>query len=133
MEFRVLGPVEIYSSGRVWAVGPPQQRLVLAVLALEANRPVNIDALIDRVWDEAPDGARRTLHVLLTRIRRLLAQIGAAGGAPVELIRRSGGYALLAAPDQVDVQRLARAVVQARQPDCPAPTRVQLLRNARRG
>src|SRR5687768_8102759 len=130
MEFRVLGPVEIHSSGRIYPVGPPQQRLVLAALALEASRPVPVQVLIDRVWDEAPQGARRTLHVLLTRIRRLLAQIGKDGEDGVELIRRSGGYALLAQPEKVDAHRVLQAVRQARGPDCTTVARARLLREA---
>jgi DNA-binding SARP family transcriptional activator/tetratricopeptide (TPR) repeat protein len=102
MEIRLLGPVEIRDGDRVVDCGSPQQRLVLAVLAVSVGQPVTAEALIDRVWDEAPPaGARRTLHVYVAGLRRLLP-----GGA---LVRRSGGYVLEANPDRVDVHRfLAR-------------------------
>ena len=58
MEVRLLGPVEVHAAGRVWDSGPRQQRHVLAALAADAGRPLTTEALIDRVWDEAPSGAR---------------------------------------------------------------------------
>src|SRR5256885_5202715 len=86
MEFRVFGPVEAYVDGRLVDLGRPQQRLVLAVLLVNAGRLVSTELLIERVWDGAPDGARRTAHVHITRLRRLLAQIGATTRVPVTLV-----------------------------------------------
>ena len=84
-------------------VGPPQHRLVLAGLAIDAGHPITTETLIDRVWDEAPAGARRTLHVAIARLRRVLEQ---ATGRPAPLTRRSGGYLLDIDPDEVDALRL---------------------------
>ncbi|WP_220145310.1 AfsR/SARP family transcriptional regulator [Actinoplanes hulinensis] len=99
MEFRVLGPVEVLVEGRPVPAGEPRQRAVLAVLLLEAGRPVTLDTLIDRVWGEtAPPGARRSVYAYVARLRRVL---GAADDQP--LIRTSGGYLLDADPQQVDV------------------------------
>ncbi|GAA3277533.1 tetratricopeptide repeat protein [Dactylosporangium vinaceum] len=109
MEIRLLGPVELRLDRQVVDAGPPQQRHVLAVLAADAGRTVTSELLIDRVWDEAPPGARRTLHVYLTRLRRLLA-----GGAGPVLLRRSGGYALDVPAEQVDLNRFRDLVEQAR-------------------
>jgi DNA-binding SARP family transcriptional activator/tetratricopeptide (TPR) repeat protein len=124
VEFRVLGPVEADVDGRMVDLGRPQQRLVLAVLLVDAGRPVSTEALIDRVWDIAPDGARRTLQVHITRLRRVL------DGCSVELIRRSGGYVLDADPDRVDWHRFRRLVDQARRPECPGPAQATLLGQA---
>ncbi|MFG1776447.1 BTAD domain-containing putative transcriptional regulator [Micromonospora sp. NPDC049048] len=109
-------------------MGPAQQRLLLAVLALSANRPVTTETLIDAVWDRAPNGARRTLHVLISRIRRLLDSVPACDG--VELLRRSGGYALHIEPDQVDVHRHNRLTAKAAGPDLDHDERAALLREA---
>ena len=84
-------------------VGPPQHRLVRAGLAVDAGHPITTETLIDRVWDEAPAGARRTLHVAIARLRRVLEQ---ATGRPAPLTRRSGGYLLDIDPDEVDALRL---------------------------
>ncbi len=150
MEFRVLGPVEARVDGQALDLGPPQQRLVLAVLLAEAGRVVRVETLIDRVWDQAPEGARRTLHVHVSHIRRLLELSGTepsgtepsgtvpsgtelsgpADRAPGRLLRRSGGYLLDVDPDQVDVGRFRRLVERARVPDRPDPARIVLLQEA---
>jgi tetratricopeptide (TPR) repeat protein len=130
MEFRLLGPVEAHANGQTVELGRPQQRLVLAGLLVDAGRPVSTETLIDRVWDESPDGARRTLQVHITRLRRLLTQTRETAAPPTALIRRSGGYLLDIDPDRVDVYRFQRLVDQARQRECPGPERVALLGQA---
>src|SRR6266550_4257981 len=40
VEFRLLGELEVRAGGRVVEVGLPRQRAVLAVLAVDAGRPV---------------------------------------------------------------------------------------------
>jgi DNA-binding SARP family transcriptional activator/tetratricopeptide (TPR) repeat protein len=124
VEFRVLGAVEVRVRGHALPIGPPQQCHVLAALAVDAGRPVSAEALIDRVWDRAPGGARRTLHVYVTRIRRLLEQ----DEPPVRIIRGAAGYVLDVAADSVDVLRFRRLVEHAAAAD-RAP-RVALLRQA---
>jgi DNA-binding SARP family transcriptional activator/tetratricopeptide (TPR) repeat protein len=131
LEIRLLGPVEINADGRAWEAGPPQQRHVLAALAVDAGRPVTTDVLIDRVWDAAPTGARRTLHVHITRLRRLLAEVGAGGAGQTQLVRRSGGYVLDIDADLVDLHSFRRLVERARVPACPDDRRVALLDDAR--
>ena len=133
LEFRVLGPLEVHADGQLLQMGPPQQRLVVAALALDAGRLVTTQTLIDRVWDQAPDGARRTLHVLISRIRRVLGHPGPAdpcGRAPARVARRSGGYVLDVPADWVDAHRFRRLTDRARDPDHSHGVRVELLREA---
>jgi DNA-binding SARP family transcriptional activator/Tfp pilus assembly protein PilF len=129
VELRVLGSVEIRAGDRSVQPGRPQQRLVLAALAVDAGRPVPVETLVDRVWDEAPPGARRTLHVLVTGVRRALEQVDTAG-EPALVLRQGGGYTLHLAPDRVDVLRYRRLAAQARQPHCPDDKRLELLHEA---
>lgn len=82
-------------------VGPPQRRAVLAALLVDVGHPVPADALLERVWDRPPASARRALHAHIARLRHVLA----LGSQPVALVRRSGGYALEAVPDRVDLHR----------------------------
>ncbi|GIE54572.1 AfsR/SARP family transcriptional regulator [Actinoplanes nipponensis] len=124
MELRLLGPVEVSTGDRLWEVGPPQRRHVLAALAVDAARPVTTETLIDRVWDEAPPGARRTLQVHLTHLRRLLERVT---GGETTLLRRSGGYVLDLEPSRVDLHRFRELVRRSRSAAEPAP----LLREAR--
>jgi DNA-binding SARP family transcriptional activator/tetratricopeptide (TPR) repeat protein len=111
VELRLLGAVELELDGAVVTLGPPQQRLVVAVLAVEAGRPVAAEALIDRVWDEAQAGSRRTLHMLMSRLRGLLRPAG------LDVVRRSGGYVLDVDPALVDLHRFRRLVREARAGD----------------
>jgi len=154
VEIRLLGPVEVLVGERRLDVGPPQQRLMLAVLAVHVGRLVTVPALIDQIWDYAPPGARRTLHVLITRLRRLLEQAHATGGEGTDpgqtgadpgqtgtgsgkartgsrwLAHRSGGYVLELEPDQVDLHRFDRLVREANTADLPQRERADRLRAA---
>jgi tetratricopeptide (TPR) repeat protein/DNA-binding SARP family transcriptional activator len=131
VEFRLLGAVEVVAAGRVIPVGPPQRCGVLAALATDAGRLVTGEVLVDRVWGEQPPvGARRALHAHITRIRRLLEQIGAFGQDSVQVVHRSGGYLLEVDPGRVDLHRFLTLVGQARAADCADGSRVVLLREA---
>jgi DNA-binding SARP family transcriptional activator/tetratricopeptide (TPR) repeat protein len=130
MEFRLLGPVEVHSAGRVLDPGRPQQSVLLAALSVDAGRLVPVDALVDRVWgDGPPERAQRMLHTLITRIRALLRQADDDGGA-VRLIRRANGYLLDAAPEQVDLHRFRQVVGRAGSAELSAGQRAALLRDA---
>ncbi|GAA5189640.1 hypothetical protein GCM10023322_42880 [Rugosimonospora acidiphila] len=126
MEFRVLGAVEVLTPRGTLSVGPPQRRAVLAALLVDAGRPVPPEVLLGRVWDDAPDGARRALHAHITRLRRLLAD----GGQPATLVRRSGGYALDIAPGDIDLHRFHGLVAAARTSRRAHGERSALLRRA---
>ncbi|GAA2492848.1 AfsR/SARP family transcriptional regulator [Winogradskya humida] len=127
MEVRLLGPVEIWADEGSVELGPPQRRHTLAALAVDASRPVTIDALAMRVWDEPPPTAARVLQVHITHLRRLL--VSAAGTPPARLLRRSSGYVLDMAPERVDAHRFADHVRRARGAD--PSTALALLRTAR--
>jgi DNA-binding SARP family transcriptional activator/tetratricopeptide (TPR) repeat protein len=127
VELRLLGPVEVWASGARVDAGAARQRGVLAALAVDANRPVLMETLIDRVWGEAPPAqARATVYAYVTRIRQLL---GRAGGS-VAVSRRSGGYQLDIAPELVDLHRFQSLVEQARRSGGPDRERALLLGQA---
>ena len=126
MELLLMGPLEVHTDGFNLRPGPPQQSHVLAVLAVEAGRIVPTDDLIDRVWDEAPSAARRTLHVYVSRIRRLINE---AGDTAPRVIRRSMGYQLQVPPEAIDAHRFRRLIAEGDQ--CHNPTdRAALLHSA---
>jgi DNA-binding SARP family transcriptional activator/tetratricopeptide (TPR) repeat protein len=132
-EFRLLGPVEVWDGARSVSTGPPRQRSVLAALLVDAGRPVAWEALVDRVWGEAPpEGVRHALHTHIARIRRVLADAGQGPdrNSAVPLVHRSGGYVLEVAPELVDIHRFRALVDRARRPDCDPDTRIALLREA---
>jgi DNA-binding SARP family transcriptional activator len=111
VEFRVLGPVEVYTSGCRLDAGHARQRAVLAVLVLELGRVVPQEMLVHRVWGEDPPrSVRNALHGNVTRLRALIRPADAPGAT---LARRAGGYVLEAAPEQVDVQVFRGLVAEA--------------------
>jgi ABC-type branched-subunit amino acid transport system substrate-binding protein/DNA-binding SARP family transcriptional activator len=113
VEFRVLGPLEAIHGGTALALGGPRQRLVLAILILEANRVVPTDRLLERVWgDEPPEAARTTLFAYVSRLRKLL------GTGRIQA--RPPGYILLAERDEIDFLRFTDLADAARQADGPA-------------
>jgi DNA-binding SARP family transcriptional activator len=130
MDVQLLGAVEIWAGGVVVNAGPPQQRLVLAALAVDAGRPVTPETLIDRVWDRAPAGSRRTLHVLVCRLRKVLQETAAGDQPLLVLDNHGGGYRLGISDDNVDAHRFHRLVRQARTPQLGGVERVELLRQA---
>jgi DNA-binding SARP family transcriptional activator/tetratricopeptide (TPR) repeat protein len=110
VDFRLLGPVEVWSGGRRLEVGPPQQRVVLAALLVDVGRMVTAETLVDRVWGhEPPAGARRALHAHIARIRRMLR----AAESGVAVVHRSGGYLIDVDTDRVDWHRFRRLVGEA--------------------
>ena len=110
MEFVILGPLEVRDDGRRLALGGPKQRAVLAMLLLDANRPVSRDRLIDGLWGESPPpSAAHTLDDYVSRLRRLL------GGARIE--RRPAGYVLRVEPDELDLERFETLLEQGRASD----------------
>lgn len=107
LEFRLLGPVEVWRGPEQLAISSRHQRSVLAALALRPGRVVSVDALVDAVWEEAaPSSARRQVIKLVSRLR------GTLGGA---ITTRAGDYVLDAEPDQVDAGVFDASVAAARQ------------------
>jgi DNA-binding SARP family transcriptional activator len=133
MEIRLLGSVEVWSLGRRVEVGPPQRRAVLAVLAAEADRPVPVRTLIDRVWGEAvPARVRPAIHVHVTLLRRVLAGVNAAERSqpPMGLVHHGDGYVLRVDPQLVDLHRFRHLTSTARERHCADDERAELLKQA---
>src|ERR1700757_921301 len=106
VQFGVLGPLQMSIGGTLVPLGTPKQRAVLAVMVINANRPVRIDTLIDSAWDRRPpEGARTTLHAYVSNLRRLMR---GAGVDPAVLASAPPGYRLAIADDQYDLGRFIR-------------------------
>jgi DNA-binding SARP family transcriptional activator/tetratricopeptide (TPR) repeat protein len=102
LEFRILGPLEVYSEGHPVPLRGPRQRALLAILLLHAGEAVSSDRLIDLLWGErAPEGARKALSVRVSQLRRLLEQAGAQG----MIVTRAPGYTIEVGPEQLDLRR----------------------------
>ena len=110
VRFGVLGDVQARANGQLIELGPARQRCVLAGLLVDANQPVPVDQLAERVWGQhPPQRGLETLYSYLSRLRGVLA-----GRRGVGLTRRPGGYVLEVDPDAVDIHRFRRLAARAR-------------------
>ena len=109
MEFGILGPLEVRADGHAVALGGVRPRAVLAVLALNANRPVSADRLALALWgEEAPPSAVKTVQVYVARLRKAL-------GDPEVLVTTPAGYRLRVRPGELDAERFESLVADGRQ------------------
>ena len=107
MEFRVLGPLEVYEGGHPVPLPGARLRALLALLLLNANQVVTADRLIDGLWGESPPaGARKTLQVYVSRLRKELG--------PERIATHPGGYAIALEPDELDLRRFERLVEEGK-------------------
>ena len=129
MEFRLLGPVQAFSADTPVELGDRKQRLVLAVLLLEANQLVPVGRLIRILWqDRPPATARRIVQTHISRLRSTLANLR-NGAAEPDLTRCGEGYLLTCDPQRVDVHCFRSAVEEARL-STDDEDRVRILRHA---
>ena len=107
----VLGPVAVQGPDGPVNLSGVLPRGFLAVLALEAPRPVSVDRLAALLWDDdGPAGVKVALQQLASRTRRALS----AAGLGDALVSRRPGYALELRPDQVDIHLFRSRVAAAR-------------------
>jgi DNA-binding SARP family transcriptional activator len=109
MEFRLLGPLEVWHDGREVPVRGTKQRALLAVLLLHANQAVSADRLLDQLWgDEPPEAGTAALRVRISQLRKALSI-----GGSIPIVTRPGGYAVELAAEQLDLHRFERLVAEA--------------------
>jgi DNA-binding SARP family transcriptional activator len=111
LEFRILGPLEVLAAGRPIPLRGPNQRALLALLALRANKTVKTKLLVDQLWGEHPPRTATTsLRNTVSQLRKLL-------GANVLLTRPSGYTLVLNKAQQLDVTRFEDLVRRAHATD----------------
>jgi YVTN family beta-propeller protein len=133
VDFRILGPLEVYDGGRRVQVDGGQQRTLLALLLLRSNEVVPVDEIIDELWhSEPPPSATKSVHALVSKLRRTLE--GKAGGGGVGtgengvLLTHAHGYVLRVAAGELDLDRFqslleeGRRALAAGRPDEAAET-----------
>src|SRR6266568_597812 len=108
--YGLLGPVEVRVDGRALPLPGARQRLLLAVLLVNANRMVPAVRLIDELWGaDLPADPRAALRTQVARLRRAL---GPAGG---DLATLEGGYRLTVPRSGLDFCRFEDALAEAAQ------------------
>ncbi|MFB7720572.1 BTAD domain-containing putative transcriptional regulator [Nocardia sp. NPDC056100] len=94
MQFGILGSIEVRrTDGDPIAVGGPQVRALLALLALDAGKLVSRERLIDGLYGEDPPGdAAHALQSQVSRLRRALrATAGPATAGPATVGSATAG------------------------------------------
>jgi predicted ATPase/class 3 adenylate cyclase len=92
MEFRVLGPLEVSSEGRLLDLGGAKQRALLAMLLLDANNVVSTDRLTAGLWeDDPPETAQKALQVHVSGLRKVLGKERVVTKEPGYLLRLEAG------------------------------------------
>jgi DNA-binding SARP family transcriptional activator/tetratricopeptide (TPR) repeat protein len=125
VEFRILGPLEAWHNGTPVPLGDQQQRFILVVLLLHANKPVSPARLTEIVWGDNP--ARRDL--VRSYIKRLRDAFADAGDVAIDTTPT--GYLLRVGEDQLDTTRFSRLRVAAEVARASDPHRaIELLREA---
>lgn len=99
MQFKILGPLEVWADGASLDITAPRQRAVLAILLIEANRVVSLDRLIDRLYGgEPPRHAVGSVQAYVSHLRRLLEPNRPPRAPPQVLVSRPSGYTLVVDP-----------------------------------
>lgn len=106
MRFGILGMTRAWGAGgAVLPVGGPGRRALLALLLVDAGRPVPVERLVAGLYGEdPPEGVANAVQAQVSRLRAVLE-------CPVERVG-AGGYRIVVDAEQVDVRRfeaLARA------------------------
>lgn len=102
VEFRILGPLEVWHDGRELELGSGRQRALLLILLLHRGAAVSVDRLIDELWGERPPAtAMKVVHNYISQLRRALP-------AETILTRDSGYLVRRGATDVDEVERLLR-------------------------
>ncbi|MEV4413403.1 BTAD domain-containing putative transcriptional regulator [Catellatospora sp. NPDC049609] len=114
LRFELLGPLRAWHGERELDLGPGKQRAVLAMLVLNANRPVAPTAIIDAVWQqEPPENGPNVVQKYVAGLRRALDP-DHSPRTPGQLITLTpAGYVLAVPEGSLDTERFAREVARA--------------------
>jgi DNA-binding SARP family transcriptional activator len=112
VQILILGPLEVLFAERQVELGGQRQQIILATLALEANRVIRVTRLMEALYGEdLPSTSRVQVQICISALRRLFA----AHGHPDAIVTRTQGYSLQIPEDSLDLHRYEEALTQARQ------------------
>jgi DNA-binding SARP family transcriptional activator len=115
VEFRILGPLEVWSDQRRLPLGGSKQRMLLAVLLLHRNEVVSIDRLVEELWNGRPPAtAVKVVQVYVSQLRKALGGRRTRSDDNDVLVTRAPGYLLRVGRDELDADRFERLVEEGR-------------------
>lgn len=109
MEYRLLGPFEVRHGEQAVELGDMQQRHLLVLLVLHANRALTAPRMVEILWPNKKPKAP-LVATYVTRIRKAFRE---AGVAEEVLEKSADGYLLRVAELSVDVDQFHELVAQA--------------------
>jgi DNA-binding SARP family transcriptional activator len=108
LQFRILGPLEVWDDAEPLQLGGPRTRGLLGLLLLRANELVSNERLVDELFPHiAPARAANNIQQAISRLRRVL------GEGVIET--RESGYRLAIDAEQLDVGVFERLLAQGRE------------------
>jgi len=111
VEFRLLGPVELWAHGEQIPLPSTKVKQLLAALLWTPGEIVSKFTLVARLWDEeAPPREMASLHANFSRLRRCLDQ---CGDPALKIEHVHLGYRLTAPAECIDVYQFKRSVAMA--------------------
>jgi DNA-binding SARP family transcriptional activator len=126
LDISLLGPLEIRRDGTPVTLPRGKLRALFATLAVREGRPVPVDDIIGRVWDDdPPPSAAVTVRGDVKRLRRLLDR----GCGESLIVCLAGAYQLRIAPADLDIRRFSDTAACAEAARDPG-ARYELLRRA---
>ncbi|BCJ41905.1 hypothetical protein GCM10010168_88020 [Actinoplanes ianthinogenes] len=112
MQILILGILEVLFGESQVELGGQRQQIILATLALEANRVIRVTRLMEALYgDDLPSTSRVQVQICISALRRLFA----AHGHPDAIVTRTQGYSLQIPESALDLNRYEEALTQARQ------------------
>jgi DNA-binding SARP family transcriptional activator len=110
MRYRILGPLEVLSSGDWTAIGAPKWRSLLACLLVRPGQLVSTETLISELWgDNPPSTANNMVSIYVHRLRRVIGDVEGR-----LLVHRAPGYLLRVAPGDLDSHEFESLVADGR-------------------
>ncbi len=104
VKFAALGELTVEVDGTRHPVRQRREGLILSLLIAAHGAAVAADRLITDIWaDEAPERALASLQVGVSRLRSMIEPDRAPRASASRLVSATGGYALRAQVDDVDV------------------------------
>lgn len=109
--FRLFGPFEVWHDGVQVEPGDLQQRYVLVILLLNANRAVSREYLQEYVWRGQDQPRSDLVTSYIARLRKVFRDTGMSD---VTIDKSPTGYVLRVDEDLIDTVRFSRLCAEAR-------------------
>jgi predicted ATPase/DNA-binding SARP family transcriptional activator len=105
-QFALLGPLRVSRNGSELRLAGRHARALLAYLALQPDRLVTQDRLVEALWTRPPPTAAKIVQITVSRLRKVLGE-----GV---IVSEQRGYRLAAGPEDVDIERFELGLSRAR-------------------